>query len=177
MAEGGREASAVAAVLATPITGKGGLFRTPLDDKPAFWNGRFSKVNSWPERTSALTWSTLVKKDVLKVLLQRGVIGGQKPWIPKYFLITYYRHVCEPILIQQVAFAGGGDSLNAPLSLSLSRIEKSYGGYSVSAAGFSPTLQNKSLFATAIEARRMPNVMWRVTVKCYTTVTIVKSHP
>ena len=24
----------------------------------------------------------------------------------KYFLITYYRHVCEPILIQQVAFDG-----------------------------------------------------------------------
>ena len=22
----------------------------------------------------------------------------------RYFLITYYRHVCEPILIQQVAF-------------------------------------------------------------------------
>ena len=33
-------------------------------------------------------------------------------------------------------------------------------------------IQNKSLFATAIEARRMRNFL-RVTVKCYKTVTIV----
>ena len=33
-----------------------------------------------------------------------GGIRGAKTMNFKYFFITYYRHVCEPILIQQVVF-------------------------------------------------------------------------
>ena len=41
------------------------------------------------------------KKEISKIR-RRDVLGGQKLWISGTFLFTYYRHVCEPILIQQV---------------------------------------------------------------------------
>ena len=74
----------------------------------------------------------------------------------RYFLITYYRHVCEPILIQQVAF----DREWTGYSHMFGHFRKfknhrriqviEYGGAKI---------QNKSLFATAIEARRMRNFL------------------
>ena len=74
----------------------------------------------------------------------------------RYFLITYYRHVCEPILMQQVAF----DRELTGYSHMFVTFEnvKIIGGYRSLNMGVQK-IHNKSLFATAIEARRMRNFL------------------
>ena len=43
------------------------------------------------------------KKEISKIR-RRGYYGDKNHEFPGTFLITYYQHVCEPILMQQVAF-------------------------------------------------------------------------
>ena len=85
-------------LLTTPISGKGGLFRTHLIS-PVL-TGRFLKF----KRNSFRLNMIYISKKINFKNSSKGVLGGQKPLISGSFLITYYRHVCEPILMQQVAF-------------------------------------------------------------------------
>ena len=85
-------------LLATPISGRGGCLGPPLIS-PVL-TGRFFKFKL---HSFCLNMIYISKKEISKIR-KRGVLGGQKPWISDTFLITYYRHVCEPILMQQVAF-------------------------------------------------------------------------
>ena len=73
----------------------------------------------------------------------------------RYFFITYYRPVCEPILTQQVTIDREWTGYSQMfVTLENSKI---IGGYRSLNMGCK--MQNKSLLATAIEARWMRNFL------------------
>ena len=78
-----------------PLLVAGASFRTsPPPLRSRVLPGRFLKF----KRHSICLNMIYISKKKSKILWR-----GQKPWISGTFLITYYRHVCEPILIQQAA--------------------------------------------------------------------------
>ena len=83
-------------LLATPISSRGRL-GPPLRSRVL--TGRFVKFKRHSIRLNMIYISK--KKNFQKFI--EGGIRGAKNMNFRYFFITYYRHVCEPILIQRVA--------------------------------------------------------------------------
>ena len=82
-----------------PLLVAEGSFKTPPPLRSRVPTGRFLKFKRHSIRLNMVYIS---KKKKLQKFVEGG-IRGQKLWFSGTFLITYYQHVCEPILIQQVA--------------------------------------------------------------------------
>ena len=90
-------------LLATPISckGGGGCLGPPTPLISPVLTGRILKFK---RHSICLNMIYISKKNQKFV---EGGIRGAKTMNFRYFFITYYRHVCEPILIQQVAIDRG----------------------------------------------------------------------
>ena len=82
-----------------PLLVAGGLFRTPPPLRSRVLTGRFFKFKRHSIRLNMIYIS---KKKKFQKFVEGG-IRGAKTMKFRYFLMTYYRHVCEAILNRQVA--------------------------------------------------------------------------